>query len=332
MHDIDSTRLEANPDQNEYLEYQAEASDAGEGEENFEMPMSEEEEEALAAELLGVSNEEEMDQFLGKLFRKLRPAISGAAKFLSQNSGPLSAALKGIARKALPLVGGALGTAIPIPGVGTALGASVGTAASNLLESETNEMEVEEREFEVAKRFVRLASHAVRQGSRMRAARFNPRNASNLALRYSLQRLRRSRGFRYQPIYRPAYRSCPPCPPCPAPLTDADLAQPAPEPATANIPPLPTGESEFEFEHEREFESRGEFDGQREFESQGEFEGHEEFEEGGEAEDSGEFEEEYEGEGENHESDHETFSVPASVGGRTGRWVRRGRKIVLYGL
>jgi len=222
--------------------------------------------------------------------------------------------LKGIVRKALPLVGGALGTAIPIPGVGTALGTSVGTAASNLLESETNEMEVEEREFEIAKRFVRLASHAVRQGARMRSARFNSRNASNLALRYSLQRLRRSRGFRYRPLYRPAYRSCPPCPPCPQPLPDADLAQPAMEPVAASSPPPIAGEDEFEFEDEHEFESHGEF------------------EHGGEAEDSGEFEEEYEGEGENYEGDHETFSNPASAGGRTGRWVRRGRKIVLYGL
>jgi len=323
MHDIDSTRLEAHPDQNEYFENQEHASDAGEAEESFEMPMSEEEEEALAAELLGVSSEEEMDQFLGKLFLKLRPAIGGAAKFLSRNAGPLSAALKGIARKALPLVGSALGTAIPIPGVGTAFGGAVGTAASKLLESETNEMEVEEREFEIAKRFVRLASHAVRQGARMRAARFNARNASNLALRYSLQRLRRSRGFRFRPTYRP----CPPCPPCPVcaqPLTDADLADNATERMAASSPPASdtaagapatgNGEFEFEFEDEREFESHGEF------------------ENGGEAEDSGELEQGHESEGENYENDDETFTAPASGGGRSGRWVRRGRKIVLYGL
>lgn len=324
MHDIDSTRLEANPDQNEYLEHREQASDAGEAENSFEMPMSEEEEEALAAELLGVSSEEEMDQFFGKLFRKLRPVIGGAAKFLSQNSGPLTAALKGIARKALPLVGGTLGTAIPIPGVGTALGAAVGNVASNLLEMETNEMEVEEREFEIAKRFVRLASHTVRQGARMRAARFNSRNAANLALRYSLQRLRRHGGFRWRPIYRP----CPACPVCAQPITDNDPTDHVIEPLAASSPPptrdtaagAPDPSGEFEFEAEREFEEGGEF------------EGSEEFEDGGESEDSGEFEAENKSEGENYESDHETFSASPSVGRRSGRWVRRGGKIVLYGL
>jgi hypothetical protein len=313
MHDIDSTRLEANPDQNENLEDQEQASDAGEAEGDFEMPMSEEEEEALAAELLGVSSEEEMDQFFGKLFRKLRPVIGGAAKFLSQNAGPLTASLKGIARKALPFVGGALGTAIPIPGVGTALGGAVGRAASNLLEMETNEMEVDEREFEIAKRFVRLASHAVRQGARMRAARFNARNASNLALRYSLQRLRRSGGFRWRPIYRP----CPPCPVCAQPLTADDLAGHVTEPTAGGSLPSgapATGGDEFEFEDAGVFEDAGEF------------------EDRGELEDSGELEEGHELEGENYENDHETFAAPASGGGRSGRWVRRGRKIVLYGL
>jgi hypothetical protein len=64
MHDIDSTRLETSPDYNEYLEYQ---ELNGQGEDSFEMPMTEAEEEALAAELLGVSNELEMDQFLGRV-------------------------------------------------------------------------------------------------------------------------------------------------------------------------------------------------------------------------------------------------------------------------
>src|SRR5215217_5522126 len=120
MHDIDSTRLETNAEHDEHHAYQEFEHD-GQREDRFEMPITAEEEEALAAELLGVTNEAEMDQFFGKLFRKLRPAIGGAAKFLSRNAGPLAGALKGIARKALPFVGGALGSAIPIPGVGTAL-------------------------------------------------------------------------------------------------------------------------------------------------------------------------------------------------------------------
>ena len=128
MHDIDNTRLEVAPEYQEYQEYQE--SDAAqperleEGEGDLEMPMSEAEEEALAAELLGVSNEAELDQFLGGLFRKISKGIKGAAGFLSRAAGPLAGALKGIARTALPALGTVLGTAIPIPGVGTALGAS----------------------------------------------------------------------------------------------------------------------------------------------------------------------------------------------------------------
>ena len=174
MHDIDSTRLETSPDYNEYLEYQ---ELNGQGEDSFEMPMTEADEEALAAELLGVSNELEMDQFLGGLFRKIKRGLGGAAKFLAQNAGPLSGALKGIAAKALPFLGGALGTAIPIPGVGTALGSALGNAASNMLQSELEQMEFEDQEFELSKRFVRLASQAMRQASRI-PPRGNPYSSS----------------------------------------------------------------------------------------------------------------------------------------------------------
>jgi hypothetical protein len=323
MHDIDSTRLESSPDQNEYLEHQEFETDMGEAGDNFEMPMSEEEEEALAAELLSVSSEEEMDQFFGKLFRKLRPAIGGAARFLAQNAGPLRSALKGIAKKALPFVGGALGTAIPIPGVGTALGSALGKAAGNLLEMETDELEVEEREFEMARRFVRFASHAVRQGSRLRNARFNPTTRTHLALRRSIQRLRRSSGFRSRPYYRP----CPPCPPCPEPPSAGDFsaddgaahhANGAPNPGTPASSSAPSGE--FEFETGDEFETDQEFETEREFEHADEFETHDEFEGANQ------------GEEENYEYDHEAASTSPTGGSRSGRWVRRGRKIVLYGL
>ena len=141
--------------------------------------MTEAEEEALAAELLGVSSELEMDQFLGGLFRKIKRSLGGAAKFLSQNAGPLAGALKGIAAKALPFLTGALGTAIPIPGVGTALGAALDQAASKLLQSELENMEFEEQEFEMSRRFVRLASQAIRQAGRI-PPRGNPVLAANL--------------------------------------------------------------------------------------------------------------------------------------------------------
>lgn len=116
-------------------------------------PFSEEQEMELAMELLGVQSEEELEQFLGKMFKSVWSGIKKVAK-------PLGGILKGIAKRALPFVGGALGSFIPIPGVGTVLGRALGGALSNALEMEMQEMPEVERELEVARRFVRIAGSA----------------------------------------------------------------------------------------------------------------------------------------------------------------------------
>lgn len=309
MHDIDTTRFEYDPEIDPFSEAEAEAS-GYDGEEEAEGLMSEAEEEALAAELLGVTNEAEMDQFLGGVFKKLSRKVRGAAKFLAQNAGPLSGALKSIAAKGLPFLTGALGTAIPIPGVGTALGTALGNAASNLLQSEMEQLEADEQEFELSRRFVRLATQAVRQGARRPWPR-NPHAASNLALRHVVQRWRRSPGH-YLRRWPSPYPPCPPCPPCPQYIEPAPAApmQSEPGPAPAFEPaPAPVGGSspDKEFSWEGEAESEGEF--------AGEFDG--------------------EGEGEAESESYETYSATRNVSpfstSRSGRWVRRGRKIVLYG-
>jgi hypothetical protein len=122
----------------------------------MEAPFSEQEEAELAMELLSVTSEAELDQFIGKAFKKVWSGIKKVAK-------PLGGALKGIAKTALPMVGGALGSFIPIPGVGTALGSALGGAISKALEVELNEMgelAQEERDFEMARRVVRIAGTA----------------------------------------------------------------------------------------------------------------------------------------------------------------------------
>lgn len=122
-------------------------------------PFSEQEETELALELLSVSSEAELEQFLGNVFKKAWQGIKKVAR-------PLGGALKGIAKAALPMVGGALGSFIPIPGVGTALGTALGGAISKALEmemqemSETGELTQEDREFEMARRVVRIAGTA----------------------------------------------------------------------------------------------------------------------------------------------------------------------------
>lgn len=128
--------------------------------------LSEAEEMELAMELLGVSNEDEMEQFLGKLFRGIGRGLKKVGRFVGRNVLPaLGGALKGLAKKALPFIGGALGSLIPIPGVGTALGSALGGAVSKALELEVGELESEEAELEIARRFVRMAASAAQRAS-----------------------------------------------------------------------------------------------------------------------------------------------------------------------
>jgi len=126
-------------------------------------PLSEEQEVELAMELLGVQNEEEWEQFLGKMFKTIGRGLKKVGAVAAPLLKPLGGALKGVAKKALPFVGGALGSFIPIPGVGTALGTALGSAVSQALEAEFNELEQDEAEFEMARRFVRVAADATQQ-------------------------------------------------------------------------------------------------------------------------------------------------------------------------
>jgi hypothetical protein len=119
---------------------------AGEG------PLSEEEEIALAEELLSLAGEEELDQFLGKLFKRIG---RGFKKVFS----PLGKVLRPIAKKLLPIAGGVAGTFFGGP-LGGALGSKLGSAASKIFEVDFESMDPEVQDFEIARRFVRLASTA----------------------------------------------------------------------------------------------------------------------------------------------------------------------------
>jgi hypothetical protein len=137
-------------------------------------PFSEAEEVALAMELLSVASEEELDRFLGGVFKKI-------GKFVGKVAKPLGGALKGLAKTALPFVGKALGSFIPIPGVGTAIGGALGGALAKALEMETMGMQGEDREFEMARRFVRIAGSAAQQAAQASPAQ-DPRRTAQVAL------------------------------------------------------------------------------------------------------------------------------------------------------
>jgi uncharacterized protein (DUF697 family) len=134
---------------------------SGELNETFEME--------LAHELLEVSNEMELNQFLGSLVKKVGGAVSGFAK--SSIGKTIGGALKAVAKKALPMVSGALGTFVGGP-LGTALGSKLGSMAGNLFELELEGLSPEDQEFETARAFVRFANSAVQRGA---AAAQSPR-------------------------------------------------------------------------------------------------------------------------------------------------------------
>ncbi|MFL9829052.1 hypothetical protein, partial [Rhodoplanes sp. SY1] len=141
MHDIDRTQLEyaheAGPFQHEEFEFH-------EYEEVQQEEMSEHEEIQLAHELLAVSNEQELEQFLGGIIRKVGQV---ARSPIGQAIGGV---LKGVARKALPMAGAALGGYFGGP-----LGAKIGTGLANMagkaIGLEQEELQQEELEFEGAR-------------------------------------------------------------------------------------------------------------------------------------------------------------------------------------
>jgi hypothetical protein len=176
MHDIDRTvrefetaLQEIQPEQLELagedggageigLEALAGEFQEGEGEETLggeiyegEMPLTESEETELASELLEVTTEEELDQFLGRVFRRIGRGIRRIGGRLVR---PLGRVLRVMARRALPIVGGAFGGP---------MGAALASAGGRMFGLELEGLSAEDQEYEVARRFVRFAASAGRR-------------------------------------------------------------------------------------------------------------------------------------------------------------------------
>ena len=146
----------------------------------MESPLSESEEIELASELLELGSEQELEQFLGNLFKGVSRAVGGFIK--SPIGKALGGVLKNVAKKALPVVGGALGSMVA-PGIGTALGSKLGSMAGGLFEVELEAMPAEAAEFEVARRYVNLAASAARHAALARPSeRVNPQTVARAAV------------------------------------------------------------------------------------------------------------------------------------------------------
>jgi len=175
MHDIDRTFMESEEEnegfQSEAFEFQPETFEFQP--ETFEFQqfrsdgsgppvLGETQEMELAASLLEVRDEAELDRFLGDLISQ---AGRAAGKFISSPTGQaLGGILKGAAAQALPVVGSAIGARF-----GGARGQQVGSQiASALGQAVGLEMEgtnTEQNEFEVARGLVRFGAEAVRNAA-----------------------------------------------------------------------------------------------------------------------------------------------------------------------
>jgi uncharacterized protein (DUF697 family) len=120
---------------------------------------SENEELELTAELLGVNNEQQLDQFLGSLIHKVGKAVGDVIK--SPIGKALGGVLKSAAKVALPIAAGALGTFVGGP-AGTMIGSSLGSMAGKALGLELEGLSPEDREFEASRQFVRFACDTVK--------------------------------------------------------------------------------------------------------------------------------------------------------------------------
>jgi len=145
MHDLDRTLRAYEPELGDELE----AFD-------HEGPFSAGDELELAAEMLSLESEAELDHFLGKLFKK-----AGGFKGVFRSLGKV---LKPVAKTLLPIAGKAVGTFFGGP-VGGALGGKLGTLATKLFEVDLESVDPSQHEVELARRFVRLAGSAAQAAS-----------------------------------------------------------------------------------------------------------------------------------------------------------------------
>lgn len=135
----------------------------------------------LATELLGVGSDEELDLFLGKLFKKASRFVGGAGRHA------LGSLLKRVARKALPIAGTAVGTFFGGP-AGAAVGNRLASGAGQMFGLELEGLSPEDQEYEVARSFVRLATDAARTLGGLASDGGDPVSAARTALVGAAQR------------------------------------------------------------------------------------------------------------------------------------------------
>jgi hypothetical protein len=183
MHDIDRVRLEthAESEMSASGPLEAEYFELGEAEapwhEYSGEVFNEAEQMELASEMLEITNEAELDRFLGGLIKRAGQAVGKVVR--SPTGQAIGGILKGAARQALPHIGSAIGGYFG-GSTGAQLGSQAASAAGRLFGLELEGLSHEDQEFEVARQYVRFAGEAVKNAALAPTSQ-DPRAAANAA-------------------------------------------------------------------------------------------------------------------------------------------------------
>ncbi|TMQ06527.1 MAG: hypothetical protein E6J90_15200 [Deltaproteobacteria bacterium] len=171
MHDIGKTRQEFEM-MNEYDQHELEGeallgSLLGEAEAEYEAEhggaLGEVQEMELAAELLGVATERELDDVCRKLISGATREVKDFAR--SEPGERLGGMLKAFAKQALPIAGKAVGAAVGGP-LGAKFGGATAKRIANMFELEVDGLSHEDRELEIAQKLVRIGAAAANEAAR----------------------------------------------------------------------------------------------------------------------------------------------------------------------
>jgi uncharacterized protein (DUF697 family) len=193
MHDLDRTLGHTRMEAESLFEFEEENESNGEPSEADAFPFRSEQDEVfdeaevneIAAELLSVSNQQELNDFLGSLIKKAGGAIGKIVK--STIGQHLGSYLKSAAGKALPIAGRVLGNAIA-PGVGGKIGGKIGSMAGSMFGLELEGLSAEDVQFEAAKQFVRFGGEATQRALKLAEQGIPVPSATSTAITQAAER------------------------------------------------------------------------------------------------------------------------------------------------
>jgi hypothetical protein len=205
MHDVGQILTEFEEGGTEFDSETTESPESPEESAAPESPFTEEEEMELAAEMLEIQDEAQLDEWIGKLVKKAAGAVRKIAR--SPVGGHIFKIIKGAARKALPVLGTAAGAAFGGP-LGAQIGGTLAGAAGKAFGLELEGLSPEDQEFEVARRFVRFAGSATQAATQAPAppAEAAVQGAMAAARRHAPGLIRPGMGARTRPWRRPGGR------------------------------------------------------------------------------------------------------------------------------